>query len=139
MAAKKLLTIGVSGRGLLMGFFISDGRAMLPNAVFYERTERFLAAREQELRLADQGLLAPATSPQRLELPRVDIMVTFKDESQGNIRTMNVTVEGPNNKRRNLAFRLDEKRPPGGNEPTDIIKLFKSYVRKIADAVRSVS
>ena len=126
-------SIAIAGSGKLFGMFATDCFMRFPNVTIYDRSERTMAFRRQEVALGksqfasrDFRKFALKTQKNLDRPPKTDATLTFQTVS---FELENVTIVGRKG-RRLLRFRFDEK--------TTTIEDIENYVQQIIQAMLAV-
>lgn len=134
--AKEKLKIGLMGSGALFGMFTADAMENMPDAVFYDHSQRFLAARKFEVELGKTQYADPNTRVEDRLVTNVDVRIHFKQTlaTKDDIRTTVTVFDMSDLEMETLRFSVKEDMT--GNRKVE--EVFKHHTRKIIRVIRQL-
>jgi hypothetical protein len=131
------LKIGISGKGALMGVFLSMAQETMTGVTFYDRSEQFLKFRKQEIKLGKSGYIDPATAIRDVPLEKMDVSVNFEQTKFGDddIRTTVSVTKVATSARKVLYLSTKEDHMTEKNMET----VFRLHTRRIVLVIRQLA
>jgi hypothetical protein len=133
---QQTVKIGLYGKGALNAMFLSTAHEVMPNAVFYERSAKFLSFRKREIELGKTKFVDPKTAIRDLPLGELDLKIHFVqtqlDDTE--IKTRVTIVHTASKKEKVLHFSVKEK----DVNKDKMEEVFHSHSLRIINAVRNL-
>jgi hypothetical protein len=133
---QQTVKIGLYGKGALNAMFLSTAHEVMPKAVFYERSAKFLNFRKREIELGKTKFADPKTAIRDLPLGELDLKIHFVqtqfDDTE--IKTRVTIVHTASKKEKVLHFSVKEKDIKKDN----MEEVFHSHSLRIISAVQNL-
>jgi hypothetical protein len=131
------IKIGLYGKGALKGMFVTFAQEAMPDAVFYERSIRFLSFRKREIELGKKNYVDPGTAVRDKPLEKMDVRVHFKQTqfTDDDIKTTVTAIHPVNLQKKVLHLSAKEDKITGNN----VERVFRDQALRIVGAIRSLA
>lgn len=131
------IKVGIYGTGALFGTFVTDAMELMPEAIFYDRSQRFMAFRKSEIELSKKGYIDPRTVIRDLPLEKTDVRVHFEQTliSKSDVKTTVTVIHMASLKMKILHLSAKED----NNSKNDIMIIFRSHALRIIREIRRFS
>ncbi len=130
------IKIGLNGKGILKEMFVSDAQKAMPDAVFYELSERFLSFRKNEIELGKKRYVDPRTAVRDLPLEKMDVRVHFEQTlfNDEDVKTTVTIIHMANLQMKVLHLSAKKDKITKNN----VIKVFCAQTLQIVGEIRNL-